>query len=141
MRPCNDSFLKNSSLSFSGLVTQRPSDAAISCIVARQLCYEDPACAQLLEIVPKVCGLELGEWVILQKTLRNQQFQMNRYISHWFLKRLFWYILNLYGKLHLLVWIFLQKGHSKGPKKGLKNVDFANWEKYPHFLQMNRYIY
>ena len=61
----------NSSLSFSGLVTQRPSDAAISCIVARQLCYEDPACAQLLEIVPKVCGLELGEWVILQKTLRN----------------------------------------------------------------------
>ena len=62
-----------------------------------------------------------------------QQFQMNRYISHWFLKWLFWYIINLYGKLHLLVWKFLQKGHWKGPKKGLKNVDCANWENVPIF--------
>ena len=62
-----------------------------------------------------------------------QQFQMNRYISHWFLKWLFWYILNLYGKLHLLVWKFLQTGHLKGPKKGLKNVDCANWENIPIF--------
>ena len=61
------------------------------------------------------------------------QFQMNRYISHWFLKWLFWYIINLYGKLHLLVWKFLQKGHWKGPKKGLKNVDCANWENVPIF--------
>ena len=63
----------------------------------------------------------------------SQQFQMNRYISHWFLKWLFWYIINLYGKLHLLVWKFLQKGHWKGPKKGLKNVDCANWENIPIF--------
>ena len=67
-------------------------------------------------------------WILLQ-----QQFQMNRYISHWFLKWLFWYIINLYGKLHLLVWKFLQKGHWKGPKKGLKNVDCANWENVPIF--------
>ena len=67
-------------------------------------------------------------WILLQ-----QQFQMNRYISHWFLKWLFWYIINLYGKLHLLVWKFLQKGHWKGPKKGLKNVDCANWENIPIF--------
>ena len=33
----------------------------------------------------------------------TQRFQMNRYISHWFLKWLFWYIINLYWKLHLLV--------------------------------------
>ena len=32
-----------------------------------------------------------------------QQFQMNRYILQGFLKWLFWYILNLYGKLHPLV--------------------------------------
>ena len=59
---------------------------------------------------------------------RPQRFQMNWYISHWFLKLLFWYFLNFYGKLHLLVWKFIQKGHWKGPKKGLKKVNFTNWE-------------
>ena len=58
---------------------------------------------------------------------------MNRYISHWFLKSLFWYILNLYGKLHLQVWKFLQKGHWKGPKNGLKKVDCENWKNIPIF--------
>ena len=69
-----------------------------------------------------------------------QQFQMNRYISHWFLKWLLWYILNLYGKLHLLVQKFLQKDQFKDPKKGRKNVYFATFQKNPHFLLMNRYI-
>ena len=72
-------------------------------------------------------------WIFGGYFFRVQQFQMNRYILHWFLKRLFWYTLNLYGKLHLLVWKFLQKGHWKGPKKGLKNVDCANWENIPIF--------
>ena len=67
-----------------------------------------------------------------------QQFQMNRYISQGFLKWLFWYILNLYGKLPLLVKKFLQKDQFKGPKKEKKNVDFATFLKSPHFLQMNR---
>ena len=53
-----------------------------------------------------------------------QQFQMNRYISQGFLKWLFWYILNLYGKLPLLVKKILQKDQFKGPKKEKKNVDF-----------------
>ena len=52
-----------------------------------------------------------------------QQFQMNRYISQGFLKWLFWYILNFYGKLPLLVKKFLQKDQFKGPKKEKKNVD------------------
>jgi hypothetical protein len=47
--------------SFSGFVTPGPSSTALSCSIARQLCSEDPACAQILEIIPKVCGLELGE--------------------------------------------------------------------------------
>ena len=51
---------------------------------------------------------------------------------------LFWYILNLYGKLPLLVKKFLQKDQFKGPKKEKKNVDFATFLKSPHFLQMNR---
>ena len=42
---------------------------------------------------------------------------MNRYISHWFLKMLLLYILNLNWKLHLLIQKFLQKGQCKGPKK------------------------
>ena len=61
----------------------------------------------------------------------SQQFQMNRYISQGFLKWLFWYILNLYGKLPLLVKKILQKDQLKGPK-------FATFLKSPHFLQMNR---
>ena len=69
---------------------------------------------------------------------RVQQFQMNRYILQGFLKWLFWYILNLYGKLPLLVKKFLQKDQFKGPKKEKKNVDFATFLKSPHFLQMNR---
>ena len=68
----------------------------------------------------------------------TQQFQMNRYISQGFLKWLFWYILNLYGKLPLLVKKFLQKEEFKGPKKEKKNVDFATFLKSRHFLQMNR---
>ena len=47
----------------------------------------------------------------------------------------FWYILNLYGKLHLLVKKFLQKDQFQGPKKEKKNVDFATVLKFPHFLQ------
>jgi hypothetical protein len=42
-----------------GFVTPGPSNAALSCITARQLCSEDPVCSQILEILPKVCGLEL----------------------------------------------------------------------------------
>ena len=68
----------------------------------------------------------------------QQQFQMNRYILQGFLKWLFWYILNLYGKLPLLVKKFLQKDQFKGPKIENKNVDFATYLKSPHFLQMNR---
>ena len=59
---------------------------------------------------------------------------MNRYISQGFLKWLFWYILNLYGKLPLLVKKFLQKDQFKGPKKEKKNVDFATFLKSPYFL-------
>ena len=46
---------------FAGFVTPGPSNAALSCSIARQLCSEDPACAQILEILPKVCGVELGK--------------------------------------------------------------------------------
>ena len=47
--------------SVTGFVTPGPSNAALSCITARQLCSEDSVCSQILEILPKVCGLELGK--------------------------------------------------------------------------------
>ncbi|XP_031633145.1 uncharacterized protein LOC116346953 isoform X4 [Contarinia nasturtii] len=28
----------------------------LSCILARQLCFEDPSCSAILEIIPRVCG-------------------------------------------------------------------------------------
>ena len=47
---------------FTGFVTPGPSStAAISCIVARQLCSEQKTCNQILEVIPKTCGLELGK--------------------------------------------------------------------------------
>ena len=50
---------------FLGFVTPGPSNAALSCLTARQLCSEDPVCSQILEILPKVCGLELGKLSIV----------------------------------------------------------------------------
>ena len=90
-----------------------------------QVVLEDPNLGPVLK-APRAIGFPI------------QQFQMNRYISQGFLKWLFWYILNLYGKLPLLVKKFLQKDQFKGPKKEKKNVDFATFLKSPHFLQMNR---
>ena len=47
---------------FTGFVTPGPSStAAISCLVARQLCSEQKTCNQILEVIPKTCGLELGK--------------------------------------------------------------------------------
>lgn len=43
-----------------GFVTPGPSSAAISCLVARQLCSEQKTCNQILEVIPKTCGLELA---------------------------------------------------------------------------------
>ncbi|EZA47503.1 GDNF family receptor alpha-1 [Ooceraea biroi] len=31
----------------------------LNCLYARQLCYEDPSCSAILEIIPRVCGPEL----------------------------------------------------------------------------------
>lgn len=35
--------------------------AILNCLVARQLCFEDAACSAILEIIPRVCGPELGK--------------------------------------------------------------------------------
>lgn len=34
----------------------KPAVAILSCILARQLCFEDPSCSAILEIIPRVCG-------------------------------------------------------------------------------------
>lgn len=36
--------------------------AILNCLYARQLCFEDPSCSAILEIIPRVCGPELGEY-------------------------------------------------------------------------------
>ncbi|XP_018331547.1 uncharacterized protein LOC108741291 isoform X2 [Agrilus planipennis] len=33
--------------------------AILNCLLARQLCFEDPSCSAILEIIPRVCGPEL----------------------------------------------------------------------------------
>jgi hypothetical protein len=35
--------------------------AILNCLLARQLCFEDSSCSAILEIIPRVCGSELGE--------------------------------------------------------------------------------
>ncbi|XP_038105459.1 uncharacterized protein LOC6043184 [Culex quinquefasciatus] len=37
--------------------------AILNCILARQLCFEDPSCSAILEIIPRVCGPVPGEFV------------------------------------------------------------------------------
>ncbi|XP_037294445.1 uncharacterized protein LOC119189321 [Manduca sexta] len=34
--------------------------AILNCLLARQLCFEDASCSAILEIIPRVCGSELG---------------------------------------------------------------------------------
>ena len=58
--PCIE-YLSISLYIISGFVTTGPSTAAISCLVARQLCSEQKTCSQILEVIPKTCGLELGK--------------------------------------------------------------------------------
>lgn len=36
----------------------------LSCILARQLCFEDPSCSAILEIIPRVCGPVPGTYTI-----------------------------------------------------------------------------
>jgi hypothetical protein len=36
--------------------------AILNCLLARQLCFEDAPCSAILEIIPRVCGSELGEY-------------------------------------------------------------------------------
>ncbi|XP_076244950.1 glial cell line-derived neurotrophic family receptor-like isoform X2 [Calliopsis andreniformis] len=37
----------------------KASVAILNCLYARQLCFEDPSCSAILEIIPRVCGPEL----------------------------------------------------------------------------------
>lgn len=38
--------------------------AILNCLLARQLCFEDASCSSILEIIPRVCGSELGELLL-----------------------------------------------------------------------------
>ena len=66
------------SCDFAGFVTPGPSNAALSCLNARQLCSEDPVCSQILEILPKVCGLELGKALKIQKKFQFTTLRAKR---------------------------------------------------------------
>ena len=35
---------------------------SLGCLLARTLCLEDSACNQILQVIPRVCGLELGTY-------------------------------------------------------------------------------
>lgn len=37
--------------------------AILNCLLARQLCFEDASCSAILEIIPRVCGSELGKFI------------------------------------------------------------------------------
>ena len=42
-------------------VFSTPTSGSLGCLLARQLCLEDSACNQVLQVIPRVCGLELGK--------------------------------------------------------------------------------
>ena len=39
---------------------------SLGCLLARTLCLEDSACNQILQVIPRVCGLELGTYYQLR---------------------------------------------------------------------------
>merc|ERR1719430_2196826 len=43
----------------SGVLTTTPASGSLGCLLARTLCSEDSACRQILQVIPRVCGLEL----------------------------------------------------------------------------------
>ena len=43
-------------------VFSTPTSGSLGCLLARQLCLEDSACNQVLQVIPRVCGLELGKF-------------------------------------------------------------------------------
>lgn len=46
--------------------------AILNCLLARQLCFDDASCSAILEIIPRVCGPELGkykQWTVCLGTL------------------------------------------------------------------------
>lgn len=43
----------------SGVLTTTPAAGSLGCLLARTLCTEDSACNQILQVIPRVCGLEL----------------------------------------------------------------------------------
>ncbi|KAF7401651.1 hypothetical protein HZH68_007471 [Vespula germanica] len=42
--------------------------AILNCLYARQLCFEDPSCSAILEIIPRVCGPELVCIITIEST-------------------------------------------------------------------------
>jgi len=42
-----------------GVLSPTPAGGTIGCLMARQFCLEDSACSQILQVIPRVCGLEL----------------------------------------------------------------------------------
>jgi len=42
-----------------GVLTTTPAAGSLGCLLARTLCTEDSACNQILQVIPRVCGLEL----------------------------------------------------------------------------------
>lgn len=46
--------------------------AILNCLLARQLCFEDASCSAILEIIPRVCGPELGK-LLLHTLILNLQ--------------------------------------------------------------------
>lgn len=63
--------------------------AILNCLLARQLCFEDPSCSAILEIIPRVCGPEVGEYFLLNifQTARDlspyhRDFSSGYFTSH-----------------------------------------------------------
>ena len=106
------------SCDFAGFVTPGPSNAALSCLNARQLCSEDPVCSQILEILPKVCGLELGNkneaWRGSRPLGTTQDFDL--FFSFQYLAQLWqWRNAKLHYVLFRVFLTFLQLVSARSP--------------------------
>ena len=55
----------------------RPHSPAISCIAARKYCSQDSVCSQILDLFPRLCGLELGTVFCLKRHAKHMFWQVS----------------------------------------------------------------
>lgn len=48
-----------------GFAEDKTPTGSLNCLLARSLCNEDPSCFKIINLIPSLCGNEIGKYYIL----------------------------------------------------------------------------